>query len=225
MPSAERPDPAAGIHATLLIASGCPHCPSMIQNLSELLKAGKLARLEIINLSVDTQAAQTFGVRSVPWLKLGELELEGVHSRKELETWLEESASAVDSSRYLEELLGAGKLEQARDTLQRSRDPETLIETLLGDSDAELQMRIALGALIEEVCREAWFAPAIPALERLTAHTDARVRNDACYYLGLTGHRDSIAVLRKRLEDEDADVRESAQEAIDGLAENQSAEN
>ncbi|MFZ0257771.1 MAG: HEAT repeat domain-containing protein, partial [Gammaproteobacteria bacterium] len=60
MPS--RPD------ALLLIAPGCAHCPVVLQSLAEMLKAGSLGRLEVVNIVAHPEVAKAVGTRSVPWL-------------------------------------------------------------------------------------------------------------------------------------------------------------
>jgi thiol-disulfide isomerase/thioredoxin len=60
--------------ATLFISGTCPHCPAVMQSLTQLVKAGKLARLDIFNIELNADAAATRGVRSVPWVQLGPFE-------------------------------------------------------------------------------------------------------------------------------------------------------
>ena len=40
--------------ALLLIATGCQHCPTVLQNLSELIKEGRLSSLEVVNIVEET---------------------------------------------------------------------------------------------------------------------------------------------------------------------------
>ena len=202
------------VHALLFIANGCPHCPTMLQQLTDLLESGKLSKLEVINLSVDPEPAEQLGIRSVPWLRLGQIELEGMRSKSELEQWLQQAGSLTGQSRYLEELLTAGKLDKARQTLRKCDHFAAILELLLGNDETELQVRIGLGALIEELCQETWFADIVPVLGRLVHHKDARIRNDSCYYLGLVGTDDVVPLLSPCLQDEDKDVRETAREAL-----------
>ena len=70
--------------AKLLIAPGCPHCSTMMSVLSELLKEGRIGRLLMINIAEQPDEAAKHNVRSVPWLKLGEMEFTGAHSRLSL---------------------------------------------------------------------------------------------------------------------------------------------
>ena len=57
----------------------------MMKQLSELLKEGVLGRLEMINIGSRPEVAAHYNVRSVPWLKVGELEFSGAMTRQEIE--------------------------------------------------------------------------------------------------------------------------------------------
>ena len=60
--------------ALLLVSTGCSHCGRMLSTLSELLEQGELGRLEVYNIAVNNGPPEARGIRSVPWLRLGELE-------------------------------------------------------------------------------------------------------------------------------------------------------
>ena len=94
--------------ALLLIASGCPHCPTVLQGLSELVKAGVIGRLEVVNIGAHPEIAQGHGVRGVPWLRLGPFELEGLRAPAELRRWAERAGSNAGMADYVAELLKTG---------------------------------------------------------------------------------------------------------------------
>ena len=79
--------------ALLLTAPGCPHCPGMKRVLDELLEEGLIAELQTVDITKQPEKAEALGVRSVSWLKLGELELEGLHSVGELRGWARHAAT------------------------------------------------------------------------------------------------------------------------------------
>jgi HEAT repeat protein len=58
----------------------------------------------------------------------------------------------------------------------------------------------------------------LPRLGELSQHADARVRADACHYLGLTGDAAARPWLDARVADEDADVREIAAESLQNIS-------
>ena len=44
--------------ALLLIAPQCPHCPSVLESLTRLIKEGKIGRLEVVNLAEHPEMAE-----------------------------------------------------------------------------------------------------------------------------------------------------------------------
>lgn len=54
--------------ALLYISTGCTHCGALMHLLSERLKQGVIARLEMINLSSSPEAATELNIQSVPCL-------------------------------------------------------------------------------------------------------------------------------------------------------------
>lgn len=97
--------------------------------------------------------------------------------------------------------------------------PALLAELLPIVANPEASINVRLGASI--VFERHAGAPALrallPQLAALAAHADARVRADACYYLGLTGEARARDALGPRLHDADADVREIAVDALETL--------
>lgn len=84
--------------ALLLIAPGCAHCPVVLEGLSLLVKQGNIGRLEVVNIVSHPEIASELGVRSVPWFRIGNFELEGSHTPEELRIWAER-ASQTDGDR------------------------------------------------------------------------------------------------------------------------------
>ncbi|MBI3775459.1 MAG: thioredoxin family protein, partial [Gammaproteobacteria bacterium] len=99
--------------ALMLLAPGCAHCPVMLATLAELLKRGVIGRLDVVNIERHPEIAQQLGVRSVPWLRIGEFELSGARSPLELERWAQRNGSVQGHADYLTELLKSGVLNQA----------------------------------------------------------------------------------------------------------------
>jgi len=54
------------LRVILFIAPGCPHCPAVLQALSELLKDGEIAEMEVSNMALLPEKSQQLGIRSVP---------------------------------------------------------------------------------------------------------------------------------------------------------------
>lgn len=56
--------------AELFVATGCRHCPVILNELSEQLKNGQISSLNITNIAVDNEKADKLNIRSVPWFSL-----------------------------------------------------------------------------------------------------------------------------------------------------------
>ena len=200
--------------ALLLIATGCAHCPTVLDGLCRLLKQGRLSRLEVINVAVRPDYAQSLGVRSVPWTRIGPFELEGAQSASDLAEWTERAASGTGLGRYYSHLLESQRLEKVVEMIRKS--PASLNELLLlmDEEDTPMAVRIGIGALFEELQGEPLLGDVLPQLEMLTRSENAHTRGDACHYLGLTGSAEAIPPVTRLLEDENADVREIAAESL-----------
>jgi hypothetical protein len=201
----------------LLIAPGCPHCGSVTEILTKLVKEGLIGRLEIINLSIRPEAAAEAGTRSVPWFRIGEFEFTGAHSEQEIRQWAEKAAQGDGWSAYYHDLIDNRELDQATSSLQQH--PERLGELIatLEDKDLPMVVKIGIGAVIEEFEHSESLKQCIPELIELTRSEDPATRADACHYLGLTGSREVIPSLEGLLHDKDRHVREIAKETIEDL--------
>ncbi|MDH3948815.1 MAG: thioredoxin family protein, partial [Gammaproteobacteria bacterium] len=97
--------------AELLIATGCAHCPVVLEGISTLIKEGVISSLRVTNIANQPERAQELGVRSVPWLQLGPFTLQGLHSPAELREWAERAGSMDGMSVYLHDQLKQGNLD------------------------------------------------------------------------------------------------------------------
>ncbi|MFC1588944.1 thioredoxin family protein [Pseudomonadota bacterium] len=205
--------------AMLLISVKCPHCASVMQSLGELVKQGDIASLEIINLEKKPEVAEALGVRSVPWVKIGWFELEGLHSQKELQQKARQAGSDEGALAYISEELLEGRVNKVLSLLDRQHDLMPHILDLLGDAEAKLNIRLGVGVVMEEYAAADWFEPYIAQLAQYAQHKDERVRADVCHYLSLTESKDAVATIKSLLIDVSEEVREVAKESLDDLSE------
>ncbi len=203
--------------ALLLLSTHCPHCTSVLKAITALLKEGKLGGVQIYNLDQHPELAEEHGVRSVPWVRIGSFELTGKQSKSELEGWIDRVSDPLGMAAYFAELIADRQVQSVVSLLQKSPSLFSAVLMLLGDPDTELGVKVGLGVVMEEFAGSDVLKMQIPALLLLMGHDDARIRADACYYLGLTQEAAVIADLRVSLKDENADVRESAEDALDML--------
>ncbi len=202
--------------ATLLIAPGCPHCPRVLQALSEFVKSGEIGSLEVINIAIHPEAAEKAGTRSVPWTRIGSFELVGALTPQEIRETIERAGSS-DPVEKLVHLLETSRLEEVLKAI--SDTPETLpsLVTLLDDLDTPMAVRIGIGALLEEL-PETIVRSAETSLITLTASDNQSVRADAAHYLSLIDTDRSRETLKRLLDDSSEEVREIAGESLEALS-------
>ena len=66
----------------MLLGTHCPYCPTVLKELGELVKSGVIGKLVVVNIEQHPEVARELGVRSVPWVRIGPFELEGLRSEK-----------------------------------------------------------------------------------------------------------------------------------------------
>jgi hypothetical protein len=204
--------------ALLLLSTHCPHCPAMLASLSELLKQGKIGRLEAVNLEQRPEVGQAVGVRSVPWTRIGRIELSGVHSPAELAEWAAKSDSEEGVADWFHLLLKEGQLPKAQAMIEAEPELLAAVLPIVGNVEASLNVRLGAGVLLEHFAGRDTLRALLPRLGELSQHADARVRADACHYLGLTDDAAARTWLEARITDEDADVREIAAESLQAIS-------
>lgn len=200
--------------ALIFVSPACPHCPSVLENMVSLLKEGVVGRLEIINVAVHPEQAAAQGVRTVPWLRIGQFELEGLIAPDVLRRWAEQSASTEGIKSYFVDMLKIGRRDKVERMIRSAPRYAELLVDVLGDADASMAVRIGMGAVLEELHGTGLTDVMIPGLGELALHGDDLVRADACHFLTLIGGAAVIPYLTQCSEDENPDIREMAQEAL-----------
>lgn len=200
--------------ALLLLAPGCPHCPAALECLAGLVKEGSIGRLEVVNITVHPEQAAVLGVRTVPWMRIGEFELEGVRTPGELSRWAELCGKPRGMPEYFLHLLKNGRRDKVEAMARQQPQRLLALVTLLADAESSMAVRLGIGAVLEEFQGSVLAEVMIPGLGELTRHADALTRADACHYLSLIGGAQIVPYLTDCLADENAEVREIAAETL-----------
>jgi thioredoxin-like negative regulator of GroEL len=201
----------------LLVSPNCPHCGSVLQSLSELVKQAEIGRLEVINISVHPEISTRLDVRSVPWMKIGQFELVGSYTPAELTSWISKSASDTGHADYLSELLARQQLDKALDLVRQEPPMLQAAMELIAATDTPMVTRIGVGAIMEELTDSEALASQVDRLVELTHAEEASIRADACHYLGLSGAKSALPWLKAMLQDQHEHVREIAQDSLERL--------
>jgi len=205
--------------ALLLLAPACPHCPAVLEGLSALVKEGAIGRLEAVNIAVHPKRAEELGVRSVPWFRIGEFELDGAQTPGELRRWAELAGTPQGMPAYFLHLLKNGRHAKVEEMARQEPQRLLALVELLADADASMAVRLGIGAVLEELRPDGLATIMVPGLGELTHHPDPLVRADACHYLSLAGGEEIAPYLRACLDDQDAAVREIVAEILAELDE------
>lgn len=200
--------------ALLFIASGCPHCPAVLDALARALKEGKLGRLQAINLQSQPREAEALGVRSAPWTRIGPFELTGALSPGEIRQWIGFAAEECGWAEYYSYLLQNRQLDRVLHLIRER--PGTLGELLglFADEATPIDLRIGISAVFEELQGSEMLGSLAPKVEPLTLAESAQTRADVCHFLGLAGNPEAIPAVERLLDDEDEAVREIAGETL-----------
>lgn len=205
--------------ALLLVSTHCPHCHAMEALLHERMETGVLGELDVINVEHSPEVAQQYGVRSVPWMRLGNFIFDGAMTPAELDRWIAHVKVCSGDSEYIAFLLEHGKLARAIDSIEQGSTTLASLIPLLEDTDTKINVRVGIGAILEHFENTRAIREIIPELIGLMQNANSTIRTDACHYLSLTHSMDIIESLKKMLDDEDEQVREVARESIEALLE------
>lgn len=204
--------------AELLIATGCVHCPVVLAGLAELLKQGRIGRLEVSNVAVHPEIAEARGARGVPWMRIGPFELSGTHTQSELAEWVQRAGSDAGRRTYLSEGLQGGQLDAVTAACRRSPELLPPLLQLVADLDTPFAVRIGVGAVLEELSPDGLLTGLVDAIAAMADSPHAQVRADAAHFLGLTGSAAARVPLERLAADPDQEVREIAADSLAQLA-------
>lgn len=212
----DRP-PASPSDALLLLATGCQHCPAVLDGLAALLKDGLIGRLQAVNIAVHPETASELGVRTVPWVRIGHFELDGALTPAELRRWATAAGKPDGSKAYCFEMLKSGRRDKVERLIRAQPEQAAALAELLRDPDSSMSVRLGIGAVLEEFHGSGLTESLIPALAELSKNGDPLTRADACHFLTLIGGAAILPHLRACLADENQEVREIAQDALTEL--------
>jgi len=121
-----------------------------LQTLTELAKQSRIGRLEVINVAVHPQRAARQGIRSVPWLLLGERVLDRSYSADQLREWADKATTPEGLGDYFVEQLAAGRLPRVSQIVVKHPDHLAIVLRLARNPATELAIRLGISAIIED---------------------------------------------------------------------------
>ena len=207
--------------AELFIATGCVHCPVVLNELSEQLKKGNIASLNITNIAVDNQRASELNIRSAPWFSLSNdnsfMIFSGNHSPKEIQQWVNTSQTKNGMQDYIEESLSSGRLSTVIQIIQLAPEVFSTVISMLEDENTGMEIRIGLDALIESFSATEILKNNASSFKKIASTNNPRLQIDALHYIALSGSAENRDFLQEYAEHEDQQVKDAAIEALETL--------
>lgn len=207
--------------AELFVATGCNHCPVVLNELSEQLKKGHISTLTITNIAVDNERAAELNVRTVPWFALTNdnsfMIFSGNYTPKEIQQWVATSQTKNGMQDYIEELLMAGQLTTITQAIQLKPEIFPVIIEMIENEETSMHIRIGLDALIENFSATEILQQSVPELKRIASGNNVRLQIDALHYIALTGDAENKDFLQELTKHQDQQVKDAAIEALETL--------
>ena len=207
--------------AELFIASGCVHCPVVLNELSEQLKKGNISSLTITNIAIDNERAAELNIRSVPWFSLKNensfMIFSGEQTPKEIQHWVASSQTKNTMQNYIEEYLTKGHLMTIFQAIQLQPALFLVVISMLEDEETSMHVRIGLDALIENFSASEVLRQAIIPLKKLASTDNIRLQIDALHYIALTADAENKTFLQEYTKHHNQQIKEAAIEAIETL--------
>ena len=205
----------------LFVATGCNHCPLVLNELSEQLKKGAIAELKVINIALDNTRADELNIRSVPWFSLTNnhafMIFSGNHSPKEIISWLKEAQNSEGMKNYIEYSLSNGELMIVSQAINIQPKVLSSVIAMLGDEKTSMDIRIGLDVLIEQFSTTKLLQNYTNELKTIALCDVPRLQIDALHYIALTGDIENELFLQEQTQNSNHQIKEAALEAIETL--------
>ena len=204
----------------LFIASECPYCPIMVQDLAPLTLVNELVKLTIIDGLLFPEMAEPLDIKSAPTLLFDDrMQWTGQTALKEILDVVLTQDPALISALSIESLLGEGKAGLlAQMMMEQAAIFPSFYELLTSEKwSVRLGAMVVMEEIIERGGKLAEQCVA-PLWERFPT-LDEQVQGDVVYILGESGNRDIIPKLETVLSGPySRETREAAKEALEAIA-------
>jgi len=205
----------------LFVATGCVHCPAVLNELSESLKKGLISNLNVTNIAVDNKRADELNVRGVPWFSLSTVQscmiFSGNYSPKEIQQWITLSKKDTGMQKYIEESLANGELMNIAQAIDLKPDVFSTIINMLGDEEVSMDIRIGLDAIIEQFSVTETLQSYTDDLKKIASGNIPRLQIDALHYIALSGDSNNKSYLQEKTKNSDTQIKQAAIEALETL--------
>jgi hypothetical protein len=161
---------------------------------------------------VHVEEAESRGVQSVPWIKIGPFEVEGVSTPASLRQLALGADDETVFDAWLLETLKAGKRQKVEALLRQEPQRIHALARLMKSPESSMAIRLGIGAILEELQGSGLTDSLVPDLAEMLTSDDRLLRADACHFLTLIGTDDIRLHMLACVKDADPEIREMAEE-------------
>lgn len=204
----------------VLMSSSCPHCPQTVRSALVQAVLSDLVTVTIVDALMLSDLAQQFNCKSTPTTILnGEMTIVGSIGAEDLAKKLVDSSQEGSVTAVVESMVNSGRAEDAARLVCRRGQPLALVEVF---RKKEFSTRIGALVAMESALdlNKEIFDPVLQELCDLLFTDDVGLKGDTAELLGKIGNSGAIPYLKKALIDDDEDVREAVEEALETLEAN-----
>ncbi len=200
-----------------LAATVCPHCPMVIRTVLSAAVGRPLIKVSVVDAVQFSDMAEQYKVRATPTVIInGAATLVGQVTAGELTDHILGASIPESLTETLDSMIKAGRASDAAALVCDRKRPDALLPIYLSQ---EFSVRMgALVALEEALEIDArCLDPIVDRLIELLSSDDTALRGDTAVLLGKVGDKRAAPAIKQLLEDENEDVRDAAEEALDEL--------
>ncbi len=205
------------INIEVLINKSCPICPRMVELADKFALGSRRVKVWIIDVDHFPHIGRKYHALSAPTTVInGRAQIIGAVHEKELLSWIDKALSEEGLLEVLGSLLTIGNSQGALEIISKENKPQILIDLM-----DRKEFMVRLGAMVVmEVLQEK--SPEkmrllVPGLISLLSSNMMNIRGDAAFMLGKIGDRRAIRPLERLLTEENPDLVEIVEEALDAL--------
>jgi alkyl hydroperoxide reductase subunit AhpF len=205
---------ATPCHVMVLIAPTCPHCPQVVSAALSLAVRTSSITVSIVDAVQFEDLAQRYKVKSTPTTIINDgLTLIGRLTAQDLAGHLLRLDEGSSLTPILESMIKGGRAEDAGELICAKGQPEAILPIYVSK---EFSVRMGALVVLEEVLDKnpRLLDSIVDELTSLLFQEETALRGDTAELLGKIGNPAAIPALRKAAEDQDPDVQEAAEEAL-----------
>jgi glutaredoxin len=202
---------------TVLVAAACPHCPTVVRMVLAFAAHQPLLNVNIVDVTQFVDLIDRYKVRSTPTVIINDAATYvGQVSEEQIVNHLVSEGKEGSLTEVFKSMIDAGRADDAAELLCRENRPQDILPIY---NSEEFSTRMGALVVMEEALEinPKSLHPILHDLIALLSGEDIALRGDTADLLGSIGDPKAIPALQTLLEDENPDVREAAQDALDSI--------